>query len=62
VNILAPGAIATRGTTEEEAVQAARGASGSPLTAEDIGAAAAFLCSDAARNITGQRLAVDGGR
>jgi NAD(P)-dependent dehydrogenase (short-subunit alcohol dehydrogenase family) len=62
VNILAPGAIATRGTAEEDAVQIARGASAPPLAVSDIGAAAVFLCSDAARNITGQRLAIDGGR
>jgi enoyl-[acyl-carrier-protein] reductase (NADH) len=39
--------------------------SGVPLgreqTPEDIGQLAAFLASDAARNITGQWIAVDGG-
>jgi len=43
----------------------ARGKRGVPLgreqTPEDIGRLAAFLASDAARNITGQWIAVDGG-
>jgi NAD(P)-dependent dehydrogenase (short-subunit alcohol dehydrogenase family) len=34
---------------------------GRPQTVEDIGHLAAFLASDAARNITGQWIAVDGG-
>jgi NAD(P)-dependent dehydrogenase (short-subunit alcohol dehydrogenase family) len=34
---------------------------GRPITAEDCAAAAAFLASDAARNITGVLLPVDGG-
>jgi NAD(P)-dependent dehydrogenase (short-subunit alcohol dehydrogenase family) len=61
VNILAPGAINTRGTPEEDAVQEGRGVSAPPLDVSDIGAAVVFLCSDSARNITGQRLAIDGG-
>jgi NAD(P)-dependent dehydrogenase (short-subunit alcohol dehydrogenase family) len=61
VNILAPGAINTRGTAGADAIGLARGASASTLDVSDIGAAAVFLCSDAGRNITGQRLAIDGG-
>lgn len=34
---------------------------GREQTPEDIGELAAFLCSDAARNITGQAISVDGG-
>ncbi|HVT37079.1 MAG TPA: SDR family oxidoreductase, partial [Nevskiaceae bacterium] len=34
---------------------------GAEQTAEDIGALAVFLCSDGARQITGQAIAVDGG-
>jgi enoyl-[acyl-carrier-protein] reductase (NADH) len=34
---------------------------GREQTVEDIGRLAAFLASDAARNITGQWIAVDGG-
>jgi NAD(P)-dependent dehydrogenase (short-subunit alcohol dehydrogenase family) len=34
---------------------------GAPITAEDCAAAALFLASDAARNITGVLLPVDGG-
>ena len=34
---------------------------GREQTPEDIGQLAAFLASDAARNITGQWIAVDGG-
>ncbi len=35
---------------------------GRPQTPEDVGNAVAFLCSEQARNITGQSLNVDGGR
>lgn len=68
VNVLSPGPIATRaaggianfGELMEEAVRR------SPMqrlaTIEDVGAAAAFLSSDLARNITGCVLHVDGGR
>ena len=34
---------------------------GTEQTPEDVGRLTAFLCSDAARNITGQAIAVDGG-
>jgi len=34
---------------------------GRPITAEDCAAAAVYLCSDAAANITGVLLPVDGG-
>ena len=34
---------------------------GRPQSAEDVGKAVAFLCSDDAANITGQCLHVDGG-
>jgi NAD(P)-dependent dehydrogenase (short-subunit alcohol dehydrogenase family) len=52
--------------TAEEQEKAAEsvGAShplGRPITAEDCAAAAVFLCSDAAINITGVLLPIDGG-
>src|SRR5271165_2251133 len=65
VNALSPGPMATRGISNfgdlmDEAVQR------SPMrrlaTIEDVGAAAAFLSSDIARNITGCILHVDAGR
>ena len=68
VNALSPGPMATRaasgianfGELIQEAVER------SPMrrlaTIEDVGAAAAFLSSDLARNITGSVLHVDAGR
>ena len=66
VNAIGPGAIATEGlgaTLGDEVIEAYRpripwGARG---RAEDIANAVVFLASDAARYITGQFLAVDGG-
>jgi 3-oxoacyl-[acyl-carrier protein] reductase len=69
LNTILPGSIATERATHlhgsiEEAQEAAReeipaGRLGTP---EEIGAAAAFLCSERASYITGQALLVDGGR
>ncbi|MFO1148852.1 MAG: enoyl-ACP reductase FabI [Alsobacter sp.] len=67
VNVLSPGPVATRAAggiasfdaMMQEAVERA------PMkrlaTIEDVGAAAVFLASDAARNITGETLHVDAG-
>jgi NAD(P)-dependent dehydrogenase (short-subunit alcohol dehydrogenase family) len=67
VNAIAPGWIATeltRGLVEDEARSAAllaRTPMGRWGTPEDIGGVAVFLCSEAARFITGAILPVDGG-
>ncbi len=68
VNVLAPGAIETdfRGGAVRDnpqvnsfvSAQTALGRAGQP---EDIGAVVAFLCSDGARWITGQRIEASGG-
>jgi NAD(P)-dependent dehydrogenase (short-subunit alcohol dehydrogenase family) len=57
VNVVAPGAIDTASAVAPTAVVDVHPG---PSTS-DIGDAVAFLCSDAARKITGQWLAVDGG-
>lgn len=76
VNAIAPGAVegdridrviagqaAVRGVSVEEMREAfvSRAPLKRMVTAEDIAAAAAFLCSDAARNISGQCLPVNAG-
>lgn len=68
VNAIAPGWITSAMTEKalsDDPERKAKILSRTPLgrmgTAEDIGAAAVFLSSDAARFITGQILAVDGG-
>lgn len=69
VNAVAPGLIATPLTAEliaelraREGGLAARIPAGEPGTPDDVGALARFLCSDAARYITGAVHTVDGGR
>lgn len=65
VNAVAPGFIETAMTDALPPEAKARFVSGVPLgrmgTPEDVSGAVAFLCSDAARYITGQTLVVDGG-
>jgi NAD(P)-dependent dehydrogenase (short-subunit alcohol dehydrogenase family) len=66
VNALAPGAIDTplnadAYTPEIREVYALRIPLGRIGTAEEVGDAAVFLASDAARYVTGQQLVVDGG-
>lgn len=67
VNVLSPGAIATRaagGIASFDAMleeAAARSPMKRLATIEDVGAAAVFLASHAARNITGETLHVDAG-
>jgi enoyl-[acyl-carrier protein] reductase I len=67
VNVLSPGPMATRaagGIASFDAMMQ-EAAERSPMkrlaTIEDVGAAAVFLASDAARNITGETLHVDAG-
>ena len=69
LNTILPGSIATERATHlhgsiEKAQEAAKTEipAGRLGTAEEIGAAAAFLCSERASYITGQALLVDGGR
>jgi NAD(P)-dependent dehydrogenase (short-subunit alcohol dehydrogenase family) len=60
---MAAGGMAVDAAALEQAVQRV-GAShplGKPITAEDCAEAAVFLCSDAAANITGTLLPIDGG-
>ena len=65
VNCIAPGAIATERTAAEAGDYAATWAKVTPLrrvgTPDDIAGPLVFLCSDAARFITGQTIWVDGG-
>jgi len=65
VNAVAPGFIETAMTDALSPEAKARFLSGVPLgrmgTPEDVSGTVAFLCSDAARYITGQTLIVDGG-
>jgi len=68
VNVIAPGAIATdfgggrvRDNKELNTAIASRTALGRVGLADDIGSVAAFLCSDEAKWINGQRIEVSGG-
>lgn len=65
VNAVAPGATLNRPITPKDKAFREQQAQGIPLgrvgTGEDIGAAVAFLASDAGAYITGQTLYVDGG-
>jgi 3-oxoacyl-[acyl-carrier protein] reductase len=65
VNAVAPGLIETAMTAEMPEAARARMldsiALGRPGTPEDVGDVVCFLCSDAARYVTGQTLVVDGG-
>jgi len=67
VNVLSPGPMATRaaGGIAEFSTMLEEARERSPMkrlaTIEDVGAAAVFLASDAARNITGETLHVDAG-
>ncbi|NEX47404.1 SDR family NAD(P)-dependent oxidoreductase [Pseudotabrizicola algicola] len=65
VNCIAPGAIATERTAAEAGDYAATWSKVTPLrrvgTPEDIAGPVVFLCSQAARFITGQTIWVDGG-
>jgi NAD(P)-dependent dehydrogenase (short-subunit alcohol dehydrogenase family) len=67
-NVVAPGAIATdfgggrlRESKEMSALVSGNTALGRVGVAEDIGGVVAFLCTDAARWINGQRIEVSGG-
>ncbi len=66
VNAVAPGMVLTemaRGLPEDVLARArAETVLGRLADPEDIAAAVAFLCSDAARHVTGQCLEVDGGQ
>jgi NAD(P)-dependent dehydrogenase (short-subunit alcohol dehydrogenase family) len=64
VNTVAPGPTATRFNLEREQLLApivARIPSGQLSAVDDVGAAVVFLASDAARNIHGATLSIDGG-
>ena len=64
VNAIAPGATLTERTQHDqnyEAVWSRITPMGRPATTSDIAAAALFLVSDSARQITGQSLVIDGG-
>lgn len=68
VNVIAPGAIATdfgggrvRDNQELNGAIASRTALGRVGLADDIGSVAAFLCSDEAKWVNGQRIEVSGG-
>lgn len=64
VNTIAPGATLTERTTNEpeyENIWSKLTPMGRPSHVADIAAAALFLVSDAAKQITGQTLVIDGG-
>ena len=67
VHAISPGPIATRAASGlkdfQQQVESAqqRSSLGTAVDIEDVGAAAAFLCSPAARNVTGSTLFIDGG-
>lgn len=64
VNAIAPGATLTQRTTEDKnyaSVWSKLTPMGRAATVQDIAAAALFLVSDEARQITGQTLIIDGG-
>jgi len=65
VNVVAPGYISTRMieglTAELDAERVANIALGRPGTASEVASVVRFLCSDAARYVTGQAIGVDGG-
>lgn len=64
VNTIAPGATLTERTTTEpgyENIWSKLTPMGRPATVSDIAQAALFLVSDAAKQITGQTLVIDGG-
>lgn len=66
VNAVEPGAIVTEGTFGSRRDSVKRQESLTPTgklsTPEDVGNAVLFLASDAAANITGQTIVIDGGR
>lgn len=64
VNAIAPGATLTERTLEDkeyEKIWSKLSPTGRPSTTDDIAAAALFLVSDQAKQITGQTLIIDGG-
>lgn len=64
INCIAPGATLTERTLDDPQYEAAwkkLTPTGRPATVEDVAAAALFLLSDQARQITGQSLVIDGG-
>ena len=59
-----PDTMAARGMTREQVMNdilLAKQPTKSFVTPEDVAAMAVFLCSDAARNITGANYSIDGG-